>query len=144
MEKKRKPMRKQYFKPLSRVNVWVIFIGIMLVGMLFLYIQDVRFILAGFGIFTVGLHEFGHLLALRKKHYDVVGIVISIIPPGIGPVPERPISPNDSTSIYFSGLIALIVAFYLMLYTVEVGILFLLGTILLSTMDIWNWWQINK
>lgn len=135
---------KQGIVTLSRSKVWLFFFGIMLFGALLLCIQDIRFIVVGLGISTFALHELGHLLVLKKRDYNVVGINISIWPPGIGPLPERPINPEDSALLYFSGLISMVIPFFIMYYTLEFGVYLLAGTVLLSVVDFWYWWQLKR
>jgi len=134
---------KQYIIPLSNSRVRLAFFVVMLFGVFLLYMQDVRFIIAGFGIITFALHELCHLLALAKRHYNAVGIVISIWPPGVGVLPHKPIDPKDSALVYFSGLISLAIPVLIICYTVEFGVIFLIGTFLLSVVDVWYWWQLK-
>lgn len=137
---------KYYIISLSRPKVGLVFIGTILFGTLLLYIRDIRFIILGFGIITFALHELGHLFAFKIRHYDVMGFIINIWPPkGIGPLPDRPIDSKDSTIVYFSGLLlSIIVPFYIMYYTLEIGVWFLVGAVLLSTLDILEWWHSRK
>jgi len=134
---------KQYLMPLSGFKVVLVYCGIMFFGVVLLLIQDFISILTGFALIIFGLHELGHILVLLKKNYDIVGIVISLWPPGgMGFMPDRPIDPQDSSSVYiFSGLVSIIVPFLIMYYTFIWGALFLTGTVFLSALDIWNWWQ---
>ena len=105
---------KQYVKYLPRSRVVLVYCGIMFFGALLLSIQDLITILTGFALFIFGLHELGHILVLLKKKYDIIGIAISLWPPGgIGFMPDRPIDPQDSSAVYiFSGLVSTIVPFF--------------------------------
>lgn len=133
---------EQYVILLSRFKIWLVFFGILIFGVPFLYIPDIGSIVIGFGIIMYGLHEFIHLLALESKRYKVVGMMIS--PLGIGLMTERPIHPKDSAIVYLSGLISIVVPIFMMNYTLELGILLLVVTIFFSIADISNWRQLKR
>jgi len=122
--------------PLSKVNVVIFFIVVMLLGFLFILIPNIQLITFGFFLFILGVHELSHLFILYGKGYGVKGIAISIWPPGIGPIPDREIEVKDAAQVYLSGLFSLIVPILLIILYPELFMFLLIITIITISFSI--------
>jgi hypothetical protein len=137
-------IKKSYTLLLNQHKISYIYLGITTLGLLFVYSQNYTLIIIGFILAMFGIHELGHVFALSLRKYKVIGLTISIIPPGIGSMPDRPIEFKDKTIVYFSGFISLVIPFSIFYFSLRFGLLMLLGCIILSTVDIWYWFKTTR
>lgn len=134
---------KGYFISLSDVKVFVILFGTLVLGILLLRIQNIKIIVFGLLFSIISIHELGHYSALKYHGYNATGIWIYFFTPSLGIHPDRNVTRDDSTVVYLSGLVTLIIPLVVMFYTFLYGMILMICTISMSLNDVLNWLELK-
>ena len=90
------------------------------------------------------MHKTGHIWALKLRGYEIKGSILSVFGPGV--YPDKPLNMEDSSFVYFAGLLSL--TFPITLYSLWPNLLVLvylsINVIALSVIDIYAWWILRK
>ena len=137
-------MRTSVDLPIGENNVVFFFGTAGAFGVFLIYTQNFILGLLGLSMVLISMHETGHIWALKLRGYEIKGLILSVFGPGV--YQDKPLNLDDSSFVYFAGLLSL--TFPISLYALWPNPLVFaylsINAIALSVIDVYAWWTLRK
>jgi len=137
-------MRTSVYIPLGENIALGFYTAFGIIGIFVLTFNNFFTGIIGLSMILVSVHELGHIWALKIRGYRIEGLVLSIFGPGIQQ--DRPTALEDSTLVYFSGFVSIILPIYVYIVFPNMlmfGIL-MFNACFLSLIDVYYWWDMRR